>query len=1080
MFSKTSPAFLYLVAAIALLIALPAAWAQSTSAIQGTVLDSSGAVVGGATVIVQNQGTAEERATQTDSNGHYAVPSLPVGTYKVTVKAPGMQSAAATNLVLEVARTAQQDFKLKVASVETTVEIAGTAPVIEGTTVGVGQVVNQNTVQQIPLNGRHFVDMGLLIPGSVTPPQVGNLTAPLRGQGSFSFNTAGSREDAVNFMINGVNLNDMVQNQITFQPSINTVSEFKVDNQTYSAEYGRNSGAIVNIATRSGTNQVHGEIFEFVRNHAFDARNFFNKENIIDSTTGAITHNRQSTFKRNNFGGAVGGPIWKDRTFYFLSYEGLRQRQGVDTSATVLSPTDRAGVTSPVIQQLLQFIPLPNSGTNFISSATAPVNIDQGTADISHSFSSNDRLHGYYAIQQDLRQEPTLQGNTLPGFGDTRQSRRQVFTLNETHVFSSQWVNEARLGANRLFITFAPNVQLNPTTFGISDGVTTALGLPQIQVNPLGLNFGGPSGFPQGRGDSTVVLSDTLSWLHGNHNVKFGGEFRRFNGNSFTGDTARFTFSSLAAFQAGNASQFVVTPGNRPSRVGVNALGFFVVDSYKVLPYFTLELGARLDWNMSPTEARDRFTNFDPATSSLAQVGHEVGDVYDQNAYFQPRVGFAWDLFHDGKTILRSGYGYTVDQPTSNLVTPLASNPPFAFPISFGGPGTLNIGNAFSAVTASNTLSLSALNHGLKDAYVQQWNLNLQHQVTPSVGIMVGYFGSKGTHLRMVRNLNQIEFPISTPTTIVRPFANLVGSQSVPCSVFAGAACPKLGNIAELDDASNSNYNALWVSATKRISHGLEFSASYTWSKSLDFNSLGSQQGTTVPLEDSTNPRLNYGLSDFDARHRFVLSGLYHLPFHGNRVIDGWQLASIASFQSGNPVNVVTADSFTGTTGNTIRPDQLAPVSIVDHIITDVSTGQAGNIQWFTNNGSNTVCNLGSAVPAGCLFAVPTNTLGLATTRFGNVRRNSLLGPGFENVDFSIIKNTKITERVTSELRVEFFNIMNHPNLGQPNTPGQVNSVLSVVPAGKPNLFGIISGTRFPTGDSGSARQIQFAVKFKF
>jgi len=1058
-------------------LAASAAWAQSTSTIQGTVSDSSGAVLANASVVVQNQATAEERPTQTDSNGHYSVPSLPVGAYKITVRAPGMQTAIVNNLVLEVARAVEQDFKLKIASVETTIEIAGAAPVIEGTTVGVGQVVNQDTVQQIPLNGRHFVDMGLLVAGSVTPPQVGNLTAPLRGQGSFSFNTAGSREDAVNFMINGINLNDMAQNQITFQPSINTVQEFKVDNQTYSAEYGRNSGAIVNIATRSGSNAIHGEVFEFVRNHAFDARNFFNKE-----TSASGQHLRQSTFKRNNFGAAVGGPIWKDHTFYFLSYEALRQRQGVDTSATVLSPTDRANVTSPVVQQLLQFIPLPNSGGSFISSALAPVNIDQGTADVSHDFNSNDRLHGYYALQQDLRQEPTLQGNNIPGFGDTRQSRRQIMTLNETHVFSPQWVNEGRLGFNRIFITFAPNVQVNPTTFGINDGVTTAIGLPQIQVNPLGLNFGGPSGFPQGRGDSTAVLSDTVSWLHGNHSIKFGGEFRRFNGNSFTGDTARFTFNSLANFQNGLADAFVVTPGNRPSRIAQNALGFFVVDSYKVLPYLTLELGARLDWNMSPTEARNRFVNFDPATSSLVRVGTGVGDVYNQNAYLQPRVGFAWDLFHDGKTILRSAYGYTVDQPTSNLVTPLASNPPFANPINFLDNPTpkvtvpptppvppIPISNAFNLVTASNTLSPSAVNHNLKDAYVQQWNLNVQQQITPTLGMMIGYFGSKGTHLRVPRNLNQILFQVSST---LRPFTTLASSQSFPCPVAPATACPTLGNIAEIDDASNSSYNALWATATKRISHGLEFSASYTWSKSLDFNSLGSQQGTTVPLEDSTNPRLNYGPSDYDARNRFVLSGLYDLPFHGNRFFEGWEFASIAQFQSGNPVNVVTTSGLTGS-ANTVRPDALGPIGTVDHLIT--SGPQAGNIQWFTNNGSGTVCD-GSAknpVTPSCLLFIPTG-------RFGTMKRNSLVGPGFENVDLSLIKNTKITERLTSELRVEFFNILNHPNLGQPNTPGSVNSVLGLVAAGAVNPFGVISSTRFPTGDSGSARQIQFAVKFKF
>jgi len=1056
----------FLGAIVAFVACIPAAWSQSTSTIRGTVTDSSGAVVPNAKVTIHNQATSEERITQTDNSGNYVAPSLPVGTYRITAQAPGMQTAVASNLVLEVARTVEQDFKLKVADVSQTIEINAAAQVIEGTTVGVGQVVNQNTVQQIPLNGRHFVDMGLLVAGSVTPPQTGNLTAPLRGQGSFSFNTAGNREDTVNFMINGINLNDMVQNQITFQPSINTVSEFKVDNQTYSAEYGRNSGAIVNIATRSGTNAMHGEVFEFVRNHAFDARNFFNRE--TSPSTGL--HQRQSTFKRNNFGAALGGPIWKDRTFYFISYEGLRQRQGVDTSAGVLTAAQRAAVTDPAIQQLLQFIPLGNSGTAtaplFVSSALAPVNIDQGTADISHSFNSNDRLHGYYAIQQDLRQEPILQGNNIPGFGDTRQSRRQIFTLNETHVISPNWVNEARLGFNRIFITFQPNVQLNPATFGISNGVTTAIGLPQIQVNGLpgtGLNFGGPSGFPQGRGDLTAVFSDTVSWLHGNHSIKLGGEFRRFNGNSFTGDTSRFTFNNITNLETGKASVFVVTPGNRPSRIQQNALGFFITDNYKVLPYFTLDLGLRLDWNMSPTEARNRFVNFDPTTDSLVQVGHEVGDVYNQNVYAEPRVGFAWDLFHDGKTVLRAAYGYNVDQPTSNVVTGLASNPPFANPINFQGTttNTVPITSAFTAVTASNTVSPNAVNHNLKNAYVQEWNLNVQQQVTPTVGIMVGYFGSKGTHLRLLRNLNQIEFPASTT---LRPFTTLVGSQSVPCSFFSAISCPKVGNITTVDDAGNSNYNALWASATKRISHGLEFSASYTWSKSLDYNSIGSQQGA-IPFEDSNNPRLNYGPSDFDVRHRFVLSGLYDLPFHGNRFIEGWEFASIAQFQTGNPVNIVIPDALNGV-ANTIRPDQLGTINIVDHINAD------GSLRWFTNNGNQTICGGNIATP---IPVTPNCLLFIQSNHFGSMKRNALLGPGFQNVDLSLIKTTKITERLTNELRVEFFNIFNHPNFGQPNTVG-ANEVLT---PGQAN-FGVITSTRFPTGDSGSARQIQFAVKFKF
>jgi hypothetical protein len=271
-----------------------------------------------AAVTVHNEGTGEERSTLTDAAGLYQVPSLPVGRYRVNVKAPAFQAATATGLILDVGRTVEQDFKLQVATASTEVQVTGAAPVIESHDISVGAVIDEKTVQNIPLNGRHFVDLGLLIPGTVTPPQNGFLTAPLRGQGSFGLNTAGGREDTVNFMINGINLNDMANGQITFQPSINTVGEFKVDNSTYSAEYGRNSGAIVNIATRAGSNDYHGELFEFVRNNYFDARNFFNPSPIL-----------QSPFKRSNFGADGGGPIRKNKTFFFLSYEGLRPRQGL-------------------------------------------------------------------------------------------------------------------------------------------------------------------------------------------------------------------------------------------------------------------------------------------------------------------------------------------------------------------------------------------------------------------------------------------------------------------------------------------------------------------------------------------------------------------------------------------------------------------------------------------------------------------------------------------------------------------------------------------------------------------------------
>jgi len=1007
-----------------MLVALSSsAFAQSTTTLQGSITDQSRHVISSAKVTLRNQATGFERIVQTDSDGNYQAAALPPGVYRVEAQAQGFGAQSVKDLTLEVSRVVVQNFQLKVGDVSQAVDVAAGAQAVETTTITVGQVINQKTVQEIPLNGRHFVDLGLLIPGSVTPPQNGFLTAPLRGQGSFAFNTAGAREDTVNFMINGINLNDMVQNQITFQPSINTVQEFKVDNSTYSAEYGRNSGAIVNIATRSGSNDFHGEVFEFLRNDALDSRNFFDR---CPNTNPNCKGGGKPPFKRNQFGAALGGPIIKEKTFFFFSYEGLRQRQGLTLPvATVPTAAQRAMVTDPVVRNLLELIPLPNFGaTGFTGSATAPVDLDQWTGDVSHTLGANDRLHGYYAIQRDERGEPTLQGNTIPGFGDTRKSRRQVFTLNETHTFGPTLVNEARFGFNRIFITFQPNSQLNPADFGIVNGVNESIGLPQITVNGANLNFGGPNGFPQGRGDVTAVLSDTLTYLRGKHSFKFGGEFRKFYNNNFAQTVGSFGFNSIDDFLQGRANTFNITLGNQSSSIAQGALGLFVQDSYKVSSGLTLELGLRYDWFMSPNERYDRFVVFDQSTRSLVQIGSGQDLIYEQNGKnFQPRVGFAWDPFKDGKTSVRGGYAILADQPVTNLVSGTAANPPLATPLTFTGPIRFN--NATTIAQAAG-LAPASVAPDFKNAYVQSYNLNVQREITPTLGVMIGYFGAKGTNLRISRNVNQI-------TNGARPFPRL--SPTSPILIIDGGGAPaQLGNIIEVGSGGNSNYNALWVSANKRLSRGLQFNASYTLSKSIDYNSLNSQGAV---IQDSFNLRGDRGLSDFDARHRFVINTLYELPLRGNRLVEGWQLSTIVQLQSGNPVNLVTNNPlFTGV-NNTIRPDVVGPIVILE----DPN-------RWFDTSA----------------FVAPTTP----TAHFGNLGRNVVIGPGFHNVDFSVLKNTKINESLNVQFRTEIFDLFNHANFGQ---PGRV--------VGTPT-FGVITNTRFATGDSGSSRQLQFALKLIF
>jgi Carboxypeptidase regulatory-like domain/TonB dependent receptor len=982
--------------------------AQSTATLQGRVVDPAGAVVAGALVTVSHPATGLERVAETDGEGNYQVAALPVHNYQVKIQAPGFQTQIVEDLIVEVGRSVVQDFQLRVGDISQEMKVTSNGNIVERATVSVGHVIDKRMVQEVPLNGRYFLDLGLLVPGSVIPPQGAFSASPMRGLGSLAINTAGNREETVNYLINGITLNNLTFNSISFQPPINTIQEFKVDNSTFSAEYGQNSGAIINIATRSGTNEFHGELFEFLRNDALDARNFFN-----------FTFSEPPPFKRNQFGGSLGGPIVKNKTFFLFSYEGLRQRQGLTLNSLVLSDAERASATDPVIAKLIELIPRANfvdsSGTpRFISSATAPVNVDHWTMDISHNLSGKDRLHGYYAIQRVTLSEPSRVGNTIPGFGYDSRLQRQIFTLNETHIFGPTLVNEARFGFNRWFSRLTPVAQLNPADFGILNGINDPIGLPQINIAGGGLNFGGPANQPSGRGDTTFVVADTLSRLFERHSLKVGGEFRQFINNNFRRGTGTFNFPTVDSFLAGTANSFSVTLGSQSSSIKQGALGLFAQDNYKLRPGLMLELGLRYEWNMTPEERYDRFIVFDPRSASLLRVGTHIDQIYHQNNQnFQPRLGFAWDPFKNGKTSVRGAYAILVDQPMTSVVTGASANPPLAIPLTFTGP--IRLDNAILLARAAG-LAPQTVDHGFNNAYIQSWNLNVQRELTSDLAVMLGYIGSKGTHLILRRNINQ-------PVNGVRPFAAL--SESSP--ILPGTP---LGNITEVESAGNSSYHALWVTANQRLARGLQFKASYSWSKSLDYNSLSTQG---IVVQDSNDLRGDRGLSDFDVRHRIVLSAIYELPFKGNRFVEGWQLAAIIQAQSGNPVNIVTSNSTVNGVANTLRPDVTAPIKIIGSVD-----------RWFDT------------------------TVLTPAARFGTLGRNVVIGPGFNNTDFSVIKNIRLGEGMRAQFRAEFFDLFNHANFGQ---PGNV--------VGTP-AFGRITSTRFPTGESGSSRQVQFALKLIF
>lgn len=1002
--TTTKPFFLL----SAFLIICASVCAQSTGSIEGQATDERGAVVQGARITAISEAIGVRRVIETDTAGRYLFAGLPVGDYRLEVQATGFKLLILETIPVEVGRRLTQDFQLQIGDVSEQVLVDSSNNLLEQTTISVGHTVDRQMVQGLPLNGRYFLDLGLLVPGSVTPPQGAFSAAPMRGTGAFAINTAGNREETVNYLLNGITLNDLTFSSLSFQPPINTVQEFKVDNSTFSAEYGQSSGAVVNLATRSGANEFHGEVFEFFRNDALDARNFFE-----------FTSSEPAPFKRNQFGASLGGPILKKKTFFFFSYEGLRQRQEAVLNSVVLSDAQRASIADPVIARLVELIPRANlvdsDGTpRFLSNASAPVDVDQWTIDISHNLGERGRLHGYYAIYRRDLTEVNRFGNTIPGFGHVTDTLRQIFTLNETHTFGPVMVNEARFGFNRFYSTSTPIAQLNPEDFGIHNGISEAIGLPQINVAGGSLNFGGPSNQPSGRGDTTFVVADTLSWLLGPHSLKLGGEFRQFLNNNFRRTTGSFNFPTVAAFLAGAANSFSITLGTESSSIAQKALGFFVQDHYKPRTNLTLELGLRYEWNKTPTERYDRFIVFDPQTSSLVRVGTDLDKIYLENNHnFQPRLGFAWDPFKRGKTVLRAAYAVMVDQPMTSVVTGASANPPLATPLTFTGPVRLE--NAIDLAKPAG-LAPQTVDHGFDNAYLQSWNLNLQHEITTKLAVMIGYFGSKGTNLITRRNINQ-------PVNGVRPYQSL--SSSSP--ILPGTP---LGNITQVEGDGNSNYNALWLAVTRRLANGLQFNASYTWSKSLDYTSYSS---SGVVVQNSYDLQEDRGLSDFDARNRIVINALYDLPFNGNELVEGWQLAVILQAQSGNPFNIVTSNSTVNGVANTLRPDVTGPIETF------------GNVErWFDTTAFAPVAG------------------------FGNLGRNVVIGPRFDNTDFSIIKNTNLSGDLRLQLRAEFFDVFNHANFGRPGN-------VVATPA-----FGRITSTRFPTGETGSSRQVQLAVKLLF
>jgi len=808
-------------------------------------------------------------------------------------------------------------------------------------------------------------------------------------------------------------LSDMAQNQITFQPNIDMIQEFKVQTNAFSADYGRNAGIIISAVSKSGTNSLHGTAYEFVRNEKFDAKNYFDPAGKI------------IPFKRNIYGYSVGAPIFRNRTFFFTSYEGRQGREVASLRTQVPSTAQIATVTNPVVLKLLPLFPKANdaTGTFFVGPAGRTRSLDQFTGRLDHNFSERDFIFGNFISNRDQRTEPTLQGNNLPGFGDTRPAKRELLALGYTRVLSPSITNEFRAGLNRVLITFTQDDQTNPSAFGITSPSPV---FPQIAISG-GAVFGGISGFPQGRGDTTFEYSDSLSWIKGRHAFKFGAEFRRFRNNNFNGGTGGvINFPNLAAFLAGAPSSATETALPATPALRVSALGSFAQDDFRVSTRLTINLGLRWEYNGVPNEIHNRLGVYDFTRNAIFQVGTNGIErpYHRQFTNFGPRFGFAYDPTAQGKTVIRGGFGLYYDEPVTNIVSGLGSNPPFA--TSVNNTSNVNFAHPFGLPPGAGS-AINAVDPNYESAVVYSYNLNIQREVLGTV-LQVGYVGSLGRHLRLTGDYNQ----------------GIAGIR--PISGFSSI------NVQE--SVSNSNYNGLWLSANRRLARGLTFSASYTFSKSIDNNSVGSSNPQIQNFYNIADERAR---SDFDARHRFVLSGVYQLPFHANRafskrIVEGWTVSPIVNLQSGNPFSPIVALTRSVTPGVSPTPGLIY---------------NSGGLEGFDRPDYVFGQPLYVTHPSPAQWVNPAafvrHNLG-----FGNAGRNTLTAPGLQDVDVALSKDTRVKERVSLQFRAEAFNLLNHPNFGQP-----VNSLTA-------STFGQIIQTRTARGDLGSSRQLQLGLKLIF
>jgi carboxypeptidase family protein/TonB-dependent receptor-like protein len=1116
-------------AAIALMCGIyfsaPAGAQVSGGNLSGTISDPSGRIIPRATISIQNVATGITTTSTTNSDGFFTVANLLPGEYQVTFSANGFATEVRKGISLTVGTQQVLNLTLQVGSVEkTVVEVTTEAPAVQLASSDISAVVTATTVRELPLNGRSWTDLAALQPGVDTiQTQPAFTSGADRGNRGFGqqLTISGARPQQNNYRLDGVSLNDYANGApgsvLGGNLGVDAIQEFSVLTSNYSAEYGKTSGGVVNAVTRAGANTFHGSAYEFLRNSTLDAANFFEA-------------GQRSPFKRNQFGGAIGGPVLKNRTFFFADYEGIRQSKGIANKNFVPSPSARLGnlqagtvTVDPGAQQYLALYPVPaDCGADvcpFIFSAQQVIKENFVTTRVDHKISGKDSIFGTYLFDKTPYSSPDNMGNVQLG----SLSSRQIVAVEETHSFTPTFVNAVRFGYNHESVNNNQSLAaINPKAGDGSLGAFTGRDAAFVNITGVTAMPGGIGGLPtyfyhwnsfQGYDDAFLN--------RGTHSIKFGFAFERMllqataltdpNGIWFFGNLKSFLTNNPSKFQGGLASS--LTPRNFRQ----NIFGGYVQDDWRWKPNLTLNLGLRYEMSSVPTETNGKLLNLRKITDPLPVCGVMVagscsgtGPLYSNPTLhnFEPRLGFAWDPFHTGRMAIRGGAGLfdVLPLPYQFILLETQAVPFFQYTTLRGIP----FFQVPQSALQGNKLRSTYLESNPKRNYVTQWNLNVQYQLTPSLAAMAAYVGSRGVHQPFRVDEADLIIPTLTSAGYLWPQVDISGN--LTSGPNAGnppnTINPNFGSIRGMFYQGRSYFNALELQLAKRMSHGFQVQGTYTWGKSMDTSSAtlaGDAFGNSISSLNWFDMKLTRGLSDYNVGRTLVVNGLWDLPtaksFSGPArwATDGWELGLILTVSDGvpftptwgigsDPANTQSSDDFAfpnrlGGPGCSSLTNPGNPANYVktDCFVIPTAPGTGATQQAFWNQNCDPAPpNSQPSDPTAPPFLAPFPQ---CFNLRGNAGRNILIGPGITNLDFSVFKNNhikRISENFNVQFRMEIFNIMNHANFAPPG-PGDGNTDLfdgtgtSLSPAlGNGGTAGTLVRTTIPE------RQIQFAIKIVF